>query len=482
QVRRGLAAYLAGDFAGAGQSLETLAPTLGDPLLSAEAWHWVGASRLQQKQLDAAVVAFDKSRAASGSWRRAAETLSLLAQAQASRGDAKAAEQTLAELKQKFPEHRSAADAELRLAKQAFAAGEFARALEIYNRLLPVPSPEISPHALYDSAWCLTKLAPAGETESRLNEARSRFAKVYADYPKHELAPLALLGVAAVERQAGRPVEALAALDQFLQGNAEHPRVVDARYERGLVLGDLKRWSDAVTAWQELAAVPAAKALGDRIAYELAWALRESGNLDASNQEFERIARDYPQSPIAADAFFQLGERDYAASKFAEAASWYEKCLAGTPAASLGERALYKLGFTQFRTKDFTRSLATFQRQVKDFPQGELHADGMFMVGESLFEAKQYDSALSAYRAAKPLLETSNRVKPENRWLTLLHAAQSANKQKDYAAAVELAKELADDAQADAGLRLDASLELGNAYQQLGQIEPAVEAWTKASA
>ena len=482
QVRRGLAGYLAGDFAAAGQSLESLAPKLGDPQLAAEAWHWVGASRLQQKQLDAAVAAFDKSRAASGSWRRAAETLSLLAQAQASRGDAKAAEQTLAELKQKFPEHRSAADAELRLAKQAFAAGEFARALEIYNRLLQVPSAEIAPHALYDSAWCLTKLAPAGETESRLNEARSRFAKVGADYPQHELAPLALLGVAAVERQAGRPAEALAALDQFLQVDANHPRSVDARYERALVLGDLKRWSDAVTVWQELAAIPAAKTLADRIAYELAWAQRESGNLEASNQEFERIAREFPQSPIAADAFFQLGERDYAANKFAEASGWYEKCLDAKPAASLGERALYKLGFTQFRSKEFARSLATFQRQVKDYPQGELHADGMFMVGESLFEAKQYDSALSAYRAAKPLLETSNRVKPENRWLTLLHAAQSANKQKDYAAAVELAKELADDAQADSGLRLDASLEQGNAYQQLGQIEPAVEAWTKASA
>jgi len=222
--------------------------------------------------------------------------------------------------------------------------------------------------------------------------------------------------------------------------------------------------------------------LADRIAYELAWAQRESGNLEASNQEFERIAREFPQSSIAADAFFQLGERDYAANKFAEASGWYEKCLDAKPAASLGERALYKLGFTQFRSKEFARSLATFQRQVKDYPQGELHADGMFMVGESLFEAKQYDSALSAYRAAKPLLETSNRVKPENRWLTLLHAAQSANKQKDYAAAVELAKELADDEQADSGLRLDASLEQGNAYQQLGQIEPAVEAWTKASA
>jgi tetratricopeptide (TPR) repeat protein len=115
---------------------------------------------------------------------------------------------------------------------------------------------------------------------------------------------------------------------------------VDARYERGLVLGDLKRWSDAVTAWQELAAMPMAKNLADRIAYELAWAQRESGNVDASNQEFERIARDFPQSPIAADAFFQLGERDYAASKFAEAASWYEKSLVPAQPPCSEKRAL----------------------------------------------------------------------------------------------------------------------------------------------
>jgi tetratricopeptide (TPR) repeat protein len=140
------------------------------------------------------------------------------------------------------------------------------------------------------------------------------------------------------------------------------------------------------------------------------------------------------------------------------------------------------LGFAQFRTKDYTRSLATFQQQVKEYPQGELHADGMFMVGESLFEAKQYDSALTAYRAFKPLLETSSRIKPENRWLTLLHAAQAANKQKDYQGALELARELADDPSADPGLKLDAALEMGNAHQQLGQMEPAIEAWTRASA
>lgn len=486
QVRRGLARYLAGDYEGTAKSLAEVAPALADKQLAAEAWHWTGASRLQLKQWEQAIAALQQSRAASGAWRRAAETLALLAQAQTAKGDRLAAETTLAELKRQFPEHQAAAEAELRLAKQAFATGEYARALELYDQLLPLNAPELSPHVLYDSGWCLVKLAPAAAEaavrQAKLVEARRRFAKLTTDFPQHELAPLALLGSAAVERQAGEPVAALAALDRFLETKSSHPRAVDARYERGLVLGDLKRWPEAIAVWQELGALPEAKDLADRVRYELAWAHRENGSPEAANAEFERLVKDYPQSPLAADACFQLGERDYAAGKFVEAASWYERCLAARPAASLGERTSYKLGFAQFRNKDFARSLATFQQQVKDHPQGELHADGMFMVGESLFEAKQYDSALAAYRAFKPLLETSNRIKPENRWLTLLHAAQAANKQKDYQLALDLARELADDSSADPGLKLDAALEMGNAYQQLGQLEPAVEAWTRASA
>jgi len=491
QVRRGLTRFLRGEYESAATSLAALAPTLADKQLAAEAWHWTGASRLQLKQVDGAIAALDQSRTASGAWRRAPETLALLAQAQTAKGDRQAAELTLAELKRQFPEHQSAVDAELRLAKQAFSAGEYALALERYNRLLPAANADLKPHALYDSAWCLAKLAPAeSDAPSRdapsraanLAEARTRFAAVVADYSQHELAPLALLGAAAVERQAGDPAAALAALDQFLKTQANHPRVLDAKYERGLVLGDLKRWSEAIVVWQELASLPEAKEIADRVHYELAWAHRENNAPEAANIEFERLAKDFPQSPLAADACFQLGERDYSAGKFGEASGWYEKCLAAKPAANLGERALYKLGFAQFRGKDFARSLATFQQQIKEYPQGELHADGMFMVGESLFEAKQYDSALTAYRAFKPMLETSTRIKPENRWLTLLHAAQAANKQKDYQGALELAKELADDSAADPGLKLDAALELGNAYQQLGQMEPAVEAWTRASA
>ena len=486
QVRQGLTRFLAGDYETAAKTLAELAPTLGDKQLAAEAWHWTGASRLQLRQLEQAVAALEQSRAASGAWRRAPETLSLLAQAQTAKGDTAAAETTLAELKRQFPEHQSAADAELRLAKQAFAAGEYALALQRYEQLLPLASADLKPHALYDSGWCLAKLAPgesaAADRAARLSAARSRFSQVLADYPRHELAPLALLGTAAVERQAGDSAAALAALDRFLETQANHARALDARYERGLILGDLKRWPEAVVVWQELALLPEAKEIADRVHYELAWAHRENGSADAANAEFERLAKDFAQSPLAADACFQLGEREYAAGKFAEATNWYEKSLASRPTASLGERALYKLGFAQFRTKDYTRSLATFQQQVKEYPQGELHADGMFMVGESLFEAKQYDSALTAYRAFKPLLETSSRIKPENRWLTLLHAAQAANKQRDYQGALELARELADDPSADPGLKLDAALEMGNAHQQLGQMEPAVEAWTRASA
>lgn len=481
QVRAALTYYLAGDFPTATEMFARLAPTLKDKLLAAEAYHWLGACYFQQQNYADAIAAFGNSRAASTEWRRAAETLSLLSQAQTAAGQSADAEQTLTLLKQAFPEHESAAEAELRLAKQAFQSGEFQRAIAIYDRLSKNASPELTPHVLYDSAWCLAKLADSAE-DARLKDAEQRFRRVITDFPQHALAPLARLGRSAVLRQADRLADALAELDQFLEQFGDHARAADAQYERGLALVQLKRWPEAIAQWQSLLRLPAASEFLDRVHYELAWAHRENQDPEAAWTEFALIAEQFPTSAIAPDAFFQLGERDYAAGNLKTASNWYQRCLAAKPNPGLAEKALYKLGFSHFREKQFTESLKTFRQQVEEFPQGDLLADGLFMIGESLFEAKQFDAALAAYRVAKPAVESSPHVKPENRWLTWLHAAQSANQQNDFSLALQLATDLAEDETADSGLRCDAWLEVGNAQQGLKQLEPAVEAWTKATA
>jgi outer membrane protein assembly factor BamD (BamD/ComL family) len=223
QVRRGLASYLAGDFAAAGQSLETLAPTLSDPQLAAEAWHWVGQVSCNRSSLTRLLrrSTSRERRAVRGDARRKRSRCWLRLRRRG--GDAKAAEQTLAELRQKFPEHRSAADAELRLAKQAFASGEFRehwKSITVYCKF-PLRR-SLRMHFTTVPGVC--RNSAAGETESRLNERRTRFAKVTTDYPQHELAPLAVAEWRLWNARQGVRPSALSTLDQFLQGNAEHPR------------------------------------------------------------------------------------------------------------------------------------------------------------------------------------------------------------------------------------------------------------------
>ena len=480
QVREGLAFYLAGQYDEATKSLQPIASTIVDQKLAAEAFHWLGASLLKQKQTDAAIEALGKSREASPDWRRAADTLSLLSQAQSTMGRSSDAEKTLAELKAKFPDNGAAADAELRLAKQAFQTGEFDRALAIYDRLLDSPSGEIAPHALYDSAWCLAKLSKDA-TDKKLQLAVDRFGKLIADYPEHALCSLSLLGRAAAWRQIGNSPNAVADLDQFLKNYSQHDRVVDARYERGLALADSKKWLAAIAEWESLLTNDAAAALADRLHYELAWAYRALDDAAKSTVHFQAIAEKHATSPIAGDAFFQLGELAYANKDYDSAAGLYQRCLATKTTDSLREKAAYKLGFAYFRNKKFDDSLAAFQEQTKMFPGGPLSADGLFMVGESLFENKKFGPALEAYRVAKPAIDATDAVKPENKWLALLHGSQSALSEKKFADALDLARQLAEDEQADQGLRLDAWLEVGNAHQQLKKLDLAIAAWTKAT-
>jgi tetratricopeptide (TPR) repeat protein len=58
-----------------------------------------------------------------------------------------------------------------------------------------------------------------------------------------------------------------------------------------------------------------------------------------------------------------------------------------------------------------------------------------------------------------------------------VHAAQAANRIREFETARDYASELLKDTELEPGLKADAHLELGLAHQGLQEVEPAVQAW-----
>jgi TolA-binding protein len=195
------------------------------------------------------------------------------------------------------------------------------------------------------------------------------------------------------------------------------------------------------------------------------------------------VAEKYRESPLGADAEYQLGELDYSEKKYESALGHFKLAVDNVASNDqLAEKSLYKMGWSQFRLDQLDAANKTFGQLIERSPNGVLVADARYMMAESLFKQEKFEEAFEAFRVAQPMMEASQVIERENVWLGKLHAAQAANKIKKFDEARTLASTLVADENINQLLRYDASLELGLAEYELGNRDGAMKAWKFAAA
>ncbi|HMP77984.1 MAG TPA: tetratricopeptide repeat protein, partial [Pirellulaceae bacterium] len=492
-TRRGVAAFFQKRYGEAVAILEPLAERgATDPTWTSEAHYWLGCARLELKQYALAGQSFEAALRSAEGWSRAPDAALFLVQSRLADNQWADAERAVQHLWEQFPQSPQACEAAVRVAQQAPPEAAIQWLKLAVERF---PDSPLMPQALYSLG---RRLSQAGDTTGAL----SAFEQLVRDFPDDARMIDARIESAAIWRKTAQPEKARDQLAQLLPViPVDHAQQLDALYEMALAEIALGDHAAAIDRLEAMLEQPNSIGQRDRIHYEIAWAAREwqenlargesadqhradIERLGAIAQEhFAKLAREFPASDLAADAWFQVGQHEYAQGRFDQARDAYQQSLTISGATdNLRERASYKLGWSLFKLKAFSEAHRAFEQQLKEFPTGALRADGMFMLSESLFAQKQYEQALAAYRAAKPVIDESDEMAAENRWFAALHAAQAANQMRDYQSALEFAQALAHDASAADSLRLDAWLEIGNAYLGLKQMSDAVEAWRKASA
>ncbi len=492
-VRRGVAAFFQKRWDDANATLEPLiARGLHEPNLLAEANYWLGCTRLEQQRYAAAIESFENAIGAAPQGARTSDASLFLTQALLAEKQLDRAEQVVQRLWRDFPQATQTAEATVRFAHHAPAESAVTWLQRVIEKF--PGSPLGAPSLLHLGR----RLHQLGKSDEALHALK----KLVEEYPGDERVVAARFEMATILRSEKRFDEAHALLTQLNSDlPPEHPQRGEAQFELAVVEIAQQAYASAIERLAKLLPDATASSFRDRIHYEIAWAARdweeqlrggdaaerstgEIARLSALAQEhFTAITRDHAASRFAADAWFQIGQYEYAAERYETAENAYRQSLTAPGGNDrLRERTWYKLGWTLFKTKSLAAAHQAFNQQLHEFPEGPLHIDGLFMISEILFAQKQYEQALAAYRVAKPAIDESAAIAPENRWFAALHAAQAANQLRDYRAALEFAQPLANDASAADSLRLDAWLEVGNAYLGLKEVPQAVEAWRKASA
>ncbi len=184
----------------------------------------------------------------------------------------------------------------------------------------------------------------------------------------------------------------------------------------------------------------------------------------------------HPDSPLAAEANFHVGESQYEKAAYGDAAKAYTAAKQKSQPGELREKATYKLGWSLFQEKKYQEALAQFAEQATDQPQGPLAADALFMKAECLFRLEKYPDALPVYLATQNVKLAS----PTSQILALLHGGQSALQAEKWDQAIALLSQIPEKHQ-DSPYLPEAYCELGRAKQNSGKEADAMQDYEKAA-
>jgi len=111
------------------------------------------------------------------------------------------------------------------------------------------------------------------------------------------------------------------------------------------------------------------KTQGEREAYQQAFNLLRAKNYAGAAREFSGFLRTFPNSALAANSQYWLGECYYGQRRFQEAIDEFERVFTFYPSSSKVPASLLKIGYSHLELQQPSMARSVFQQLVRTHPQ-----------------------------------------------------------------------------------------------------------------
>ena len=461
KVRCGLALQMAGRHQEAVDWLKSLVNSLDNPTLRSEALGVLGRCYVGLKQYDPGIetlqlgLRVDPKRSAND------EIFLALAGALRETGRDAEADQQLRKLLTDFPESKLAAEAAFRMAESAYRNEQYQQALRSYQDVVTqYGESQFASHAQYGLGWTLFSL---GEYEKSI----AAMTALIERHRRSRSAPKGLYVRAMASYQLSNFRDAIEDIDSYVRTRPAKNDLLDAEYVRGLSQAGLGDFEAAAATYAKILAGAEGYAAADKVAYELGWTQLELNKPQESVAAFRRLAEDWPESPLAAEGLFRVGEAHYDNGSFADAAVAYQKSAAKSGSGEIAEKALHKLGWSLLKGHQIPAAREAFMEQLRKHAGGPLAGDARFLIGECSFKQDEWETALSTFEKVVRAAD-SNYVA-----LAAFRAGECAAALEDWESSRKWHQQVVQN-HTDFELLPEARYGLGWALQNQGKFEPAI--------
>lgn len=294
--------------------------------------------------------------------------------------------------------------ARYQLAEVRYRLKQFDPAIDSYRAVArQTTETNLVPYALFGVAQCLHE-------QGKWGEAVEAFEATIRQAPPAALVPQALYRKSLGLMKQNRWDQAAESLELLLKDHAKHDLAAAARIALGTCLQEQGQWESAALAFRDAIASGGQDKDHARLMYELAWSRREAGQEKEALAAFKDLADQFPDHPLAADAYFHLGEAKYAEKDAAGAESekdktqrltaartLYEKALAVSADRRLGDKLHYRIGWCHWLTGAHAAAAEAFDRLIKEYPDSELLPDALFQSAQAHARDGHTETAVERY-------------------------------------------------------------------------------------
>jgi len=102
--------------------------------------------------------------------------------------------------------------------------------------------------------------------------------------------------------------------------------------------------------------------------YDQAYLDLSRGNFDLAKNGFQEYLRLYPDTELADNAQYWLGEADYVQHNYKEALDQFQQVMDKYPQGNKAPAALFKIGLCQVQLKQKLKAKDTFRKVMQDYP------------------------------------------------------------------------------------------------------------------
>ena len=370
---------------------ETLKQIKDKPLL-AEAHFLIGRSHAGKKEVKPAIEAYRRSLQADPNWPRGDEVLIALAEELEAEGSLPPAINELNQLISRYPNSPLLPRCLSRLGHLKSLEKKWDEAANFYRQLVAkFPEHELAPRAQYRLGACYFQ-------KPDQNAAVNELTVLLTKWPNSDVAPAGRYLRGASYFQLKQYPKAIEDLTAYLNAKpAEAEQKVEAQLTLALAHSAVMDFRQAAQTLEALLKESPTSAKADQAYYELGFAYQKLNEPQNALEAFQNLADKFPESPLAAEAWFRVGEHHEAGGNLAEAVKGYRAGLAKASDGAFKELLFYKIGHALYEQKAYAEAAGELKKLLADFPKTEYRDDALHLQAECEFAQEKFDQALPLY-------------------------------------------------------------------------------------